>query len=117
MYKVVVLAKRKPGMTMAEFQDYYENRHSKLAEKFSPLMKKYIRSYITPVTNNMTAQGESPFDVVTESWFDSEEDMKKTMESFAANPEISETIAKDELNLFDRSTIWWFTAKHCESNL
>src|ERR1700760_411565 len=31
MFKMFVLTKRKPGMTMAEFKDYYENRHSKLA--------------------------------------------------------------------------------------
>ena len=36
MHKVAALIKRKPGLTRAEFMDYYERSHAPLARKSFP---------------------------------------------------------------------------------
>jgi uncharacterized protein (TIGR02118 family) len=115
--KVTVLAKRKQGMSMEAFKEYYETKHAKLAMTFTPLVRRYTRTYLTQVQSEMSASGESPFDVITQAYFDSQEDYEKNGESFLGSPEIVETVSKDELNLFDRSTIWWFGAEERESVL
>jgi hypothetical protein len=33
MFKLIIMAKRKPGMSMDDFRDYYEKRHSVLVQK------------------------------------------------------------------------------------
>ena len=48
MFKLVVLTKRKPGMTMEEFMDYYENHHVPLimgliGDYFADYKRNYIR--------------------------------------------------------------------------
>jgi hypothetical protein len=58
------MMKRKPGMTMAEFIDYYENHHAKLGETLMPLARRYVRRYVTPEPNPITGEiVELPFDV------------------------------------------------------
>ena len=37
MFKTVCLLKRKDGMSLEEFRDYYENHHRKIGEKVLPL--------------------------------------------------------------------------------
>ena len=34
MIKVIMLMKRRPGMTVSEFRDYYENKHRVIGEKY-----------------------------------------------------------------------------------
>jgi hypothetical protein len=36
MFKLIILAKRKPGISMDEFRHYYEEHHAVLAQKLSP---------------------------------------------------------------------------------
>lgn len=110
MFKIILLTKRKPGMSMEDFMDYYENTHTKLTRKAFPQMKRYRRNYITPVQNEMCADGESPFDCVTEAWFDAREDFDDVIKTLAENPDLAAEIVEDELNFFDRSKIWWFSS-------
>ena len=35
VYKVLLFLKRRPGMSVEAFRDYYENVHSKIGEKYS----------------------------------------------------------------------------------
>lgn len=113
MFKMFVCTKRKPGMSMEAFRDYYENHHSKLAMSISPLMRGYQRNYLTPFPND--GGEEPPFDCIAEVTFDSEEDFKKNMEGFLNNPEKLEMINKDEENLFDRPKIRSYTAVQTKS--
>src|SRR5437016_2862123 len=118
MFKLIIMAKRKPGMSMAEFQDYYEKRHAPLALSVAPSrMRKYVRNFITPIQSGPSTQQEAPYDCVTECWFESEEDFQRSAEILATQSQIAATIAKDEENLFDRSTISFFTAVERESDL
>ena len=44
MIKVVMLMKRKPGMTIPDFRQYYENNHRVIGEKYlNGFAVKYIR--------------------------------------------------------------------------
>ena len=116
MFKLIILAKRKPGISMDEFRHYYEEHHAVLAQKLSPpLVRRYVRNYLFRVQGELSSQGEAPFDCVTETWFDSEADYRRTIEGLAAAPDKIAILARDEENLFDRSKIWWFTSVQCES--
>ena len=46
MFKTVCLLKRRPGMSLEEFKDYYENYHSKIGEKVLPDGVHYVRRYV-----------------------------------------------------------------------
>lgn len=63
VYKVLLFPKRRPGMSVEAFRDYYENTHVKLGEKYSQGLLHYVRRYLDPVGDE-----ELPFDVITELW-------------------------------------------------
>ena len=72
-YKILLFMKRRPGMTMDDFVDYYENRHVPLALKYASRMSGYTRRYLTPQPTPETGQtDELPYDVITELSFDDE---------------------------------------------
>ncbi|RJG01340.1 EthD domain-containing protein [Noviherbaspirillum sedimenti] len=115
MLKQIVLLKRRPGMTMEEFKDYYENVHSKLGEKYMPLARRYFRRYVCPEPNPITRQVEElDFDVVMEIWWDSREDFESTMESIGSG-EIHRLFVEDEKKIFDRHSNRVFTVEEKES--
>ena len=104
MFKMIILAKRKSGMSLEAFRDYYETRHAPLALSISDKMARYTRNYLTPLQPG----AEPAYDVVTEVWFDSKEQFDRNFAELAAAPEKQQIIAQDEENLFDRSTITFF---------
>jgi len=90
--------KRRPGLSVEEFPDHYENTHTKLAEKYiTGSTIRYVRRFIEPV-----AEQELPFDVITELWADDKEVFEAIckMQVLAAPPP---EILADEEWLFDRS--------------
>lgn len=111
MIKFVCLLTRKPGMSRADFINYYENRHAKLAIKLLPATySAYRRNYVEqagPLAADVASL--PPFDVITELEFPDREAFDRFMAS-AALPANAEAIAKDEENLFDRSKSRFFTA-------
>ena len=87
MYKQIGLMKRKPGMTMEEFIDRYENGHVKIGENVFLRAKRYMRRYVQPLKNPLTGEvKELDFDVIMELWWDSAEDMAADMKDFTASP-------------------------------
>jgi hypothetical protein len=111
MFKLVILAKRKPGMSMEAFREYYETRHAVLVQNITPPgIKGYRRSYLTPFQDALSGQHGAAFDVVTETWFENEDAFRRIFETLGKEPEKTAVIAADEENLFDRSSIRWFTA-------
>jgi len=69
MVKAILLLKRKPGLTPAEFRQQYEEVHAPLVLKQYPDIRKYVRNYVA--TNVIPADVEEPdFDCITEVWFD-----------------------------------------------
>jgi uncharacterized protein (TIGR02118 family) len=115
MFKLIIMARRKPGMSMDEFRDYYENRHALLVREITPMMREYRRNYLTPLDSALAAGDTASFDCVTEAWFDSEAEFQRSIQSLVADSEKTTALAKDEENLFERSTIKIFTAVEVES--
>jgi len=116
MLKQVVLLKRRPGMSMEQFIDYYENHHSKLAERAMPTARRYIRRYVTPATNPITGEvPELDFDVVMEIWWDSQADYDAAMERIGGDEGLHRLIYEDEERLFNSHDHRVFTVEEHES--
>jgi hypothetical protein len=86
-WKILLLMKRKPGISMEEFRNYYENNHVPL---------------------------ELPYDVVTEMWFDNEEGWKGTLD-YITTTVMPDEVVQDELNFFHRPTMRIATVVECDS--
>jgi uncharacterized protein (TIGR02118 family) len=116
-YKILLLMKRRPGMSVEAFRDYYENHHAPLCEKYTTSVKRYIRRYIDPHPHPETGPvGELPYDVITELWFDDEALFNGTL-AYITTSIMPEEIIADEKKLFDRSSFRIATVVERESDL
>lgn len=116
-WKILLFMKRKPGMSVEAFRDYYENHHVPLALKYSAAVTRYVRRYLEPHPNpDSGVTGELPYDVVTELWFDTEEVWRGTVR-YLETTVMSDEIVADELNLFDRPTMRMATVVECETDM
>ena len=113
--KVILLLKRKPGVTPEEFRRVYETGHSRLGmEKVGHLLLDYRRDYLgdgsnfaaaAPVSKDGAAQVEVPYDAVTEIVF---RDMAalEQCNRIIGDPETRKFFSEDEATLFDRPNCW-----------
>lgn len=117
MVKLIVMLKKKQGMSDADFRDYYETTHSQLV-RFMPEAKRYMRRYLVPLHNPVPTPEAPPadIDVITEVWFDDRASLDAAM-ARVSQPEISAIFAEDEVNLFDRSMIRNFLIEEFETQL
>jgi len=117
MLKVVVLLKRKPGMSREDFVRYYESRHAVLATELVPGLLEYRRTYVSGDHPAFGAAPDSPeFDVITTLVF---ADLAAYEHAFHTlqRPEIARRIAEDEEQLFDRRCIRSYLAEEYVSDL
>lgn len=110
MLKMIALLSRKPGMSLEDFRDYYENRHVPLINSIATGTREYRRSYIdfsTVFTGGLAGAPSAPwtpdFDVITELWYDSADAMAKARAELM-RPENAQRIAADEENFLDRNS-------------
>lgn len=122
MKKIILLVKRKPGLTPEQFREHYENRHVPLALKllagFESYQRNYVRHDLTYRPPHLTGTPIEPnFDVVTEMRFRTEDDYRK-MVARLADPAIQLQIAEDSERFMDRGSMQMFfvdeeiTAQH-----
>jgi hypothetical protein len=118
MIKMVTLLKRKPGMSMDEFINYYETKHSKIGEKYlSPYAVRYVRRYFRPLPEAIIPTPmEQYYDVVMEIWFPDYSALSATFEVLM-KPEVQKEIIEDESKLFDRTRIHVYLVEEYESKL
>ena len=79
MVKRMVLVRRRPDLSVAEFADYWVNVHAKIGQRL-----RGIRGYrINIVTKwlNLT-DSQSAWDGIAELWFDSEEEMDAALAEY-----------------------------------
>jgi hypothetical protein len=115
-WKIVMLMKRKPGISVEEFRNYYETRHAPMAEKYSKGVARYIRRYLNPLDHPETGPGgELPYDVITEIWF-TDEAIFKSMLAYITTTIMPDEVIADEKNLFDRSSFKLATYTECETD-
>lgn len=110
MYKVMLFARRKAGLTHAQFREHYEGWHAPWGGKrfFGGFIKRYVRNYVkqdmaVPVPGQLaTSVGQEifPYDVVTEFWFESEESVAEWQKWKLEQPG-GDILTKDEQSFFD----------------
>jgi hypothetical protein len=106
MFKQICFFKKREDMTMEQFIDYYENMHSKLAQRLGlspslPNAQRYVRRYITVEPNPLTGELLDPgYQCIMEIWWNNREDYEKAMKGLSANKEILALRLEDERQLF-----------------
>lgn len=117
MFKMIILLRKKEGMTHEDFVEYYENQHVVLAGKLAPRMRRHIRNYLTPVDNDEYDSDRSDrIDCITEVFFDDESDFESTIADFENSDKMG-IIISDEEKVFDRASIRWFKTVVNETEL
>lgn len=94
MFKVIALLKRKPGMTVEDFQYYWRHEHAPLVAE-RPEIRRHIQS---SALLQGYRKGELLFDGISETWFDS----AQAYEAYRHEP-ASSVILADQANFVDRS--------------
>jgi uncharacterized protein (TIGR02118 family) len=103
MLKLILLFRRKPGMSREAFIDYYETVHAPLSVEKIPGIALYRRSYVEPGAAPFGhPTTEAGFDVVTEIGFERQEDYDAAVRAFTS-PELGALFYADMQNLFDLS--------------
>lgn len=94
MLKVISLVKRKSGLAVEDFQQYWKNRHGQLVMK-RPEVRRYVQS---AALLQGYQKGELLFDGISEIWFDSEAAFRAYAHHAGLGP-----IAEDEEKFMDRT--------------
>lgn len=106
MFKQVVFFKKRPDMSMQEFIDYYENMHSKLAQRLGlppslPNAQRYVRRYLKVEPNPLTGELLDPgYQCIMEIWWNNRKDYEAAMKGLSADPKILDLRLEDERMLF-----------------
>jgi uncharacterized protein (TIGR02118 family) len=115
-WKILLLMKRKPGMSREAFRDYYENHHVPLAMRHGGgvTLKRYVRRFLEPQPHGEFGDGgELAYDVITELWFDDEAMFRGTLH-YLSTTVMHPEVCADEANLFDRPSMRIATVIECE---
>jgi uncharacterized protein (TIGR02118 family) len=112
MHKLLIFLKRKPGMSVADFRDYYENRHVPLCMHYMAGVERYVRRYLEP----REGASEMDFDVITELWFKDRAMVDIVLDTMSRDAMPADVIA-DELNVFDRAKSRFFAVSDTETAL
>jgi EthD domain len=119
VHKLVIMLRRRAGMSRQEFIDYYENHHSKIGEKHlkgGPIVK-YMRRYLNPIPNPMTGKVDEPeYDALLEMWFKDVEQWTFAI-GLLSKPDVMKLITEDEEKFLDRSRIRAFIVDERESDM
>jgi uncharacterized protein (TIGR02118 family) len=94
--KTVIFFRRRPGMSLAAFQEHWRTTHAELIVKL-PGIRRYVQNHVLPA---QAGGAEPAFDAVAESSFDDTQAMK----TLAKSPEYAVVLA-DEQNFIDRATM------------
>lgn len=96
MVKAVSFFKRKPGMSVDEFQAYWRTNHPDVVTKL-PGLRRYVQS---PTLVSGYRKGEPVYDGIAEVWFDD----TQAMRALRGTPAY-DRVRVDEANFIDHSTM------------
>jgi EthD domain len=105
MLKQICFLRKRSDMTMEQFMDYYENRHSQLSKRAGrapsiPNAVRYVRRYLKPEKNPVTGEVIDPgYDCIMEIWWNSRSDFEAS-QKIISNPDRLQFIKEDEDKLF-----------------
>ncbi len=101
LIKLVMPMKRRAGMSIAEFRDYYESKHRLIGEKYlRGYATKYIRRFIDPLPDRNGVLSDPEFDVLLEIWYPDRDAFEQCGQRLRA-PDVAAEIREDEAQLFD----------------
>ena len=70
MIKLVMPMKRRPGMSVPEFREYYETKHRLIGEKYlKGYATRYLRRFTNPNTDRDGQLRDPEYDVFLEIWY------------------------------------------------
>ena len=117
MIKVIMPMKRRPGMTIAAFREYYETRHRLIGEKYlTGYAAKYMRRFTNPTVDRDGELRDPEYDVFLEIWYPDTETMQACSAKLSA-PEAQREIREDEEKLFDMRYMRSYLIEECVSDL
>jgi uncharacterized protein (TIGR02118 family) len=93
MIKSVVLLKKRPDLSFADFTDHWRNRHPRVVLQL-PGIRRYVQSHVVQQVQPQPA----PFDGIGEAWFDDEAALRAVARSDAFA-----SLMADEANFLDPS--------------
>jgi hypothetical protein len=103
IYKILIFLKRRPGLSLAEFRDYYETQHMPLCMKYMSGVQRYFRRYVELLPDPTTGEPrELDFDVITELWFDDRKTSEMVLK-YGTRSQLPDEVIADEERVFDRS--------------
>ena len=101
MIKIVTPMKRRPGISVEEFREYYEKKHKVIGEKYlTGFASKYVRRFTNPLPNLSGKVRDPDFDVILEVWYPDMETFNTCIAKLT-EPNIAKEIREDEAKLFD----------------
>ncbi|MEM7366828.1 MAG: EthD domain-containing protein [Pseudomonadota bacterium] len=117
MIKLVMPMKRRPGMTIEAFREYYETKHRVIGDKYlKGYASRYLRRFVNPLPDREGKLYDPEYDVILEIWYPDQE----TFEACGKNlsqPDIAQEIREDEEKLFDMQFMRSYLVEECESDL
>ncbi len=99
IYKIMIFLKRRPGLSIEDFRDYYENHHVPLCLKYAAGLKRYARHYPTLVVADADELG---FDVITELCFEDKTVFELVLD-YGSRGQLPADVIADEERVFDRA--------------
>ena len=97
MPKLIALISKQTHLSAAEFREYYEANHAPLVARLLPMISRYTRSYLPAEPDVPGNQGDANFDVLTELWFDDEDQLAEFWQRIR-EPDVQAAIRADEAN-------------------
>jgi hypothetical protein len=117
MIKIVILIKKKPGMSREDFINHYETSHSVMGKRMlGHLWSKYIRNYPKGLVEYQpeAISMDGTYDAITEIWL-KDEDALAEMTRLINVPENNRIILEDEEKFQDRQHTRLFVVDEVEN--
>ena len=112
MFTILSYLKRREGLSLDQFRDYYEKQHVPLILSLAPTPLVYRRRYLSQ-ENEVTKSGNSiPYDATTELGFADEAAFQAWMATLFA-PGTAEKVETDEAKFLDRSQTCAYVVMEC----
>ena len=113
MLKLTFCLRRKPGLSLAEFQDYWLNKHGPLVRRLQPAlgMARYVQVHRRDDELGLgmakVRGAPEPYDGVAELWWESEEAFRAAGRT-AEGREAGRLLLEDEARFIDlaNSPLW-----------
>ena len=117
MIKLVMPMKRRPGMTIPEFREYYETRHRLIGEKYlKGFACKYMRRFTNPTVDRDGQLRDPEYDVFLEIWYPDQATMDACSRKLSS-PEVRQEIREDEEKVFDMRSMRSYIVEESVSDL